>query len=196
MSEGLSPEDFVAALYGEARELTNLFVQRVGLEVLQRVVLKTPVDTGRARGGWDVGFGVPSSFVPGDQHRRKFKNSKNEKKREAEFTARGSSGGARSLARSTEKISNSRLGPHMILTNNVEYIEVLERGRHTASVSFERTPGAVKNRRKGGSILGIGANAATRAKGSVVSFTRAQGSIQAPNGMVAITLAEVERAFR
>jgi hypothetical protein len=37
----------------------------IGLEVLKRVILKTPVDTGRARGNWFVAIGAPSAAVNG-----------------------------------------------------------------------------------------------------------------------------------
>jgi hypothetical protein len=36
------------------------FIRLLTLEVLRRVVLKTPVRTGRARGGWDVCIGAES----------------------------------------------------------------------------------------------------------------------------------------
>jgi hypothetical protein len=38
----------------------------IGLEVLKRVILKTPVDTGRARGNWFVAIGSPSSAANGN----------------------------------------------------------------------------------------------------------------------------------
>lgn len=37
----------------------------IGLEALKRVILKTPVDTGRARGNWFVAIGSPSSAANG-----------------------------------------------------------------------------------------------------------------------------------
>lgn len=39
----------------EAGDLSLLFQKRIALEGLKRVVNRTPVDTGRARGGWQVG---------------------------------------------------------------------------------------------------------------------------------------------
>ena len=39
----------------EAGDLSLLFQKRLALEGLKRVVNRTPVDTGRARGGWQVG---------------------------------------------------------------------------------------------------------------------------------------------
>lgn len=39
-------------------------VQKIALETLSRVVLKTPVDSGRARGSWTVSIDIPSDDVP------------------------------------------------------------------------------------------------------------------------------------
>ena len=36
------------------------FVRKLALQVLRGVVLKTPVDTGRARGNWQVTIGAPA----------------------------------------------------------------------------------------------------------------------------------------
>lgn len=35
----------------------------IGLKILSRTVLKTPVDTGRAKGNWIVSFGVPDPMT-------------------------------------------------------------------------------------------------------------------------------------
>lgn len=39
-------------------EQATLIQRRISLDALRRLVLKTPVDTGRARGGWQTGIGV------------------------------------------------------------------------------------------------------------------------------------------
>lgn len=36
------------------------FHKKIALEVLRRVVLRTPVDTGRARGNWQTSIGMPA----------------------------------------------------------------------------------------------------------------------------------------
>ena len=38
-------------------------VSKIGLEALRRIVLRTPVDTGRARGNWQVSIGSPIETV-------------------------------------------------------------------------------------------------------------------------------------
>lgn len=41
-----------------SREQVSLVTRRLGLSVLSGVVLRTPVDTGRARANWQVGLGL------------------------------------------------------------------------------------------------------------------------------------------
>lgn len=89
-----------------ATKLT-LFHRRLALDALGRLVDKTPVDTGRARGAWIVTTGKPSTWKP----------------REDEFIQPEvvQAKGAKAL---------DVLLPFDVvyITNNVEYIEVLERG--------------------------------------------------------------------
>tara|TARA_Y100001937_G_C6968192_1_gene262006 strand:- start:59 stop:463 length:405 start_codon:yes stop_codon:yes gene_type:complete len=41
----------------------DLFMRKVSLDILKGVVMKTPVDTGRMRGNWDVGVDAePTGF--------------------------------------------------------------------------------------------------------------------------------------
>jgi len=108
-------------------------VRRAALEVYDRVTARTPVDTGRARGNWNMGVGSPDL---------------------GEDKSFGKSTGSH-IGLSTPPTSPKakkvtlRKGQGkdiLFITNNLPYIEVLENGSST----------------------------------------------QAPNGMVAVTLAEVE----
>jgi len=47
----------------EFPQLVAKFQQKLGLEALRRVVLKTPVDTGRARANWQTSLGSPVEGV-------------------------------------------------------------------------------------------------------------------------------------
>lgn len=40
---------------------TDIVVRKIGLQLLNKVVMKTPVDTGRLRGNWFVSFNAPTS---------------------------------------------------------------------------------------------------------------------------------------
>jgi len=44
-------------------EHVPLVLQKIAMETLSRVVLKSPVDTGRFRGNWTVSLGGPSDAV-------------------------------------------------------------------------------------------------------------------------------------
>ncbi len=109
-------------------ELFPNFHRKIVLQFLVGVVVRTPVDTGRARGNWNVNIGSPSSRL----------------KSERGFTS------ADEVGRIVEQAEKDlkELAPFEVVyvTNNVIYIKFLDRG----------------------------------------------SSKQAPIGMVAITLAEIE----
>ena len=97
-------QKFAATL--PAEKLT-IFHRRLALEALGRLVAKTPVDTGRARGGWIVSTGEPSLWMPGEE----------EVVPPEVVQAKG------------EKALGSLLPFDIVfVSNNVEYIEALERG--------------------------------------------------------------------
>jgi hypothetical protein len=106
--------------------LANVAVKKIAFESFRRIVMRTPVDTGRARSNWFVSVGNPSSQTTDSATRAVVGE-----------LATGVNGW------------KPADGASIFFTNNLPYIEVLERGR-------------VGNR----------------------------GSMQAPNGMVAITMAE------
>lgn len=128
---------------GDVPELVRKRTQLIALEALRRVVLKTPVDTGRARGNWQVSTGTPARGV----------------------LAVEDPGGGVAISRGQAAIAAIPPFANVYIANNVEYILVLEEG------GFPDPP-------KGGS-----------------GKTAGGFSIQAPNGMVAVTLAELEAFF-
>ena len=46
------------------KEKVKFFMRAMTFEALRRLVEKTPVDTGRARGGWMVSISIPSRWKP------------------------------------------------------------------------------------------------------------------------------------
>ena len=116
-----------------------LFHKKIALEAFTRIVLKTPVKTGRARSAWQISIGtIPQgndggTFQPG--------------------------GGGDGISVGIAALAG--LPPYEIvyIANTLPYIEVLERGR------VEDSNGVLR------------------------------GSEQAPHGMVAVTLAELQTIF-
>ena len=81
-------------------------VQKLGLDLLRRIVLKTPVDTGRARGNWFVTIGSPSGAV-----------------------SQGTDpGGQASIARGSAVITGLTKPQAIWISNNLPYIVRLENG--------------------------------------------------------------------
>jgi len=96
-------EEFARVVGGSLREIT----QKVALEALSRVVLKTPVDTGRARGNWHVSVGAPSL---------------------AEYEGREDRSGGETITRGAAQIE-ALIDPDVIyIQNNLPYIVRLENG--------------------------------------------------------------------
>jgi hypothetical protein len=87
------------------------------LEATRRIVLRTPVDTGRARGNWHISIGQP------------------------EFTANPpeetDKGGSTTIVEANGKIDNANSGDTVYLTNGLPYVPVLEDG------SSKQAPGGM-----------------------------------------------------
>lgn len=58
----MSFADEVGAFAARSAEAAALVHKRIALELFTRVILRTPVDTGRLRGNWQAGVNV---FAPG-----------------------------------------------------------------------------------------------------------------------------------
>jgi len=117
------------------KDLRNV-LQATALKITERVIKRTPVDTGRARGNWQIGI----------NHRPQSVLKKTDKR------------GGQTTKKASSSISRAKATDRISIINNLPYIEVLEMGRHNTS------------------------------KGE-------RGSLQAPLGMVRVTVAEFRRIF-
>ena len=102
---------FAEQLRKEARRFTEeeipLVVRATGIKALELVVKGTPVDTGHARANWQVSLDVPNDTV---------------------LDARDKAG-QKTVRDGTRNLARAKVEPHIFLTNNVPYIEVLDDGR-------------------------------------------------------------------
>lgn len=104
--------DVDAPIAAFAREFKINFatcVRKISLELLTKIVRRTPVDTGRARSGWDLTVGRMSTWVPPEVKKGK------------------KAGGAR-LAEGAAEAAGIDGRQIVYILNNVEYIEFLENG--------------------------------------------------------------------
>ena len=90
---------------------TQTFKRVFALNLLSRIVYRTPVDTGRARANWQV-----SNVSPNTNERKRFK--KNQPNAVATDT----------VARGQKNIDKNKEGQSIWLANNLTYIQRLESG--------------------------------------------------------------------
>ena len=108
--------------------------RKVALEIFRGVVMKTPVDTGRAKGNWQVSIGTPATGI-------------------AEWTDKTPEGhlSSESLAKITREVESwDGAKVAIYLSNNLAYIERLENGYSGQSptgmvrVTLREYPGIVQ----------------------------------------------------
>lgn len=110
MPRGKSAREFAIDLtrFGEAARLQgNVILRKIAIDLDTRVVLDTPVDTGRARGNWYPSLNAPSSDRDDDIEDKS---------------------GSRALAEIVDNATRAVIGDVIWLTNNLPYILPLENG--------------------------------------------------------------------
>lgn len=116
MSMDARAAEFANALRVEVRRFKEeeipTVVRAAAIRALTACVANTPVDTGHARAGWIVSTDAPSTIT----------NDKTDKQ-------------GQSTVKDGQRVIASSKSLHIFVSNNVEYIEVLDDGR------IERPPG-------------------------------------------------------
>jgi hypothetical protein len=104
-----SPDLFtaqIAAFVEKAKGNVDLVVRKIALDMFRRVIMKSPVDTGRFKGNWQVAIGsIPAGTLKIDDK----------------------SGNA-TMAKVTAEVLGLRAGQVIYLVNNLEYARPLEYG--------------------------------------------------------------------
>lgn len=116
----------------------NIVVRKVAMDVFHRVIIRTPVDTGRARANWQASIGAPKEGELDSVNKIPV----------------GVPGGSADLDQAL--IVDKHQGDDSIfLSNNLPYIEVLENGSSIQSpagmvkVTLSEYPGIVEDAVKG-----------------------------------------------
>lgn len=146
----------------------KIFHKKVALEALKRVVMKTPVDTGRCRANWQTTLGAPASgWVPWVET--------NEEGGIGDNSPHAANATNKALSEGSAKIAKIPLYGVVWLSNNLDYAPVLEFGLFRPP-----NPGPSRDPRPG-------------RKGKILvenGFSR-----QAPKGMVNLTFLELLAMF-
>jgi hypothetical protein len=100
----------------------NTVLQRLALDIMGRIILRTPVDTGRARSSWDLSIGAPSEWVPPE---REGKGKKIVAGQTFTMSANaGSSVDSKAFATAKDITATQPV----FIVSNLDYIEALENG--------------------------------------------------------------------
>lgn len=105
----------IAAWCEKAKDRADLVVRKVALDVGSRVVLRSPVDTGRFRANWQYGVGAPV----------------------VKITETFDKSGQETIARIGTLAATARLGDVIYLSNSLPYALKLEGG------SSKQAPGGM-----------------------------------------------------
>jgi len=99
---GVSPQKWV----GKTETKLDTAVRKIAIELFSRVILRTPVDTGRARGNWQVAIGsVPSGTLDLND-----------------------ASGTATVSKATAATAGVKAGDVIYLVNNLPYAQRLEDG--------------------------------------------------------------------
>lgn len=90
------------------------FHKKIALEAFRRIVLRTPVDTGRARGNWQLSIDTPATGILGTLDK----------------------GGGSTVRGGLGALANLRPFAVVWLTNNLPYIQALEDGHSQRQAPF------------------------------------------------------------
>ena len=96
----------------------GMVIRKVAMEVFHRVIIRTPVDTGRARANWQTSIGAPIENVLDETNKIPV----------------GTPGGSADIDRAL-MIDKHQGDESIFLTNNLPYIEALENGSSTQSAA-------------------------------------------------------------
>lgn len=117
------PLDGMQEAIDELDEKSNMLVRALALEGISRIVLRTPVRTGRARGNWHLSKGSPVRSVDDPSS-----YSEPEGEGGASLPPVSAGAGQEAVERGRTKLAAFRIGDTLYITNALPYIDALEDG--------------------------------------------------------------------
>lgn len=166
--------DFILGLSATSADLgrdVDAAHKLLALATLTKVVLKTPVDNGEARGGWQYSIGAPADGAP----------------------ARNDTAGGATIAAESAKVSAVRGFVRSFITNSVPHAVVLDQGGYVPR-DPSTAPDALA-RRAAGRNRGQRTRAEQLGGHPGTPFVAGGYSLQAPEGMVAVSVEELRVEF-
>lgn len=100
----------------------NIVLQRLALDMMGRIILRTPVDTGRARSSWDLSIGTPSEWVPPERE------GKGKKIVAGQTFTMSDNAGSSVDSKAFATAKDITATQPVFIVSNLDYIEALENG--------------------------------------------------------------------
>ncbi len=100
----------------------NTVLQRLALDMMGRIILRTPVDTGRARSSWDLSIGTPSEWVPPERE------GKGKKIVAGQTFTMSDNAGSSVDSKAFATAKDITATQPVFIVSNLDYIEALENG--------------------------------------------------------------------
>jgi hypothetical protein len=141
-------EDFGATIERWAKKTHDRLEaapRAISLEIMRRLIRRTPVDTGRARGNWQISLDHAANKIVGPEWKA-VKNKNGSNKRGA-FPIRA----GEAMAAGLSTLGSFKLGESIFITNHLPYINRLEHGwskqaaNGMVSVTLTEFPGIVRD---------------------------------------------------
>ena len=101
-------------------------IRRVALQIFREVIQRTPVDTGRARAGWQVTINEPGTFVPSSTLSGHQKTRATDEQRK--IVGGQQRAASNVFAQGPVDIGSFQAGDVVFIVNNVNYVIYLEQG--------------------------------------------------------------------
>lgn len=104
----------------------DLVVRKISLDLFRRVIMKSPVDTGRFKSNWQVAIGeIPAGTL---ELSTDVTHSQDGQEHERRSSARSEAAGTASMSRATAAALKLQAGQIIYLVNNLSYASKLEFG--------------------------------------------------------------------
>jgi hypothetical protein len=156
----------ISAFAKKAQDKAEQAIRKVVIDLSNRIVLKTPVDSGRLRANWQLTLNRPAIGELDEEDKN----------------------GGKTIARNTSKAFGLRLGQTVFITNNMPYAKIVEFGGFPNPVELGTYIPKGKRREVpgGGSVVGP----------AYIKLSQGGYSIQSPQGMVRVSIRELQAQIK
>lgn len=185
---GVDPIEWAKKTKDAPRKAVNSFA----FEVFKRVVMRTPVDTGQARSNWLVTLNHETDDVKNAEITKK-KITRGKNKGKIKLKVKLGQTATQTLNNGKSTIEATKGDDTIFIQNNLPYIGMLEYGGYGKAKGQGKS--LIGKKRKAAMPRGDSPPAEKQKDEKQSKITSDGFSLQAPNGMVGVTLAKADQLW-